>query len=242
MSKNGKYSLLKRILKALGLPDARVDELIARIQEWLLDDKEKEANRPRFPYKLHDTFLSPAELHFYRALEKSASDRMVIAPKVRLGDLFAVKTGEEKFLGYLNRINRGHVDFLLCDSQTMKPLLGVELDDKSHKRAKRQKRDRFVNGVFDAAGLPLVRINARREYDFQQLSQLLRKHLQAQPSRAEVTASSVEVEPQRPACPKCGDSMILRTAKKGANKGDQFWGCSAYPRCYGSREYEPVSS
>jgi predicted RNA-binding Zn-ribbon protein involved in translation (DUF1610 family) len=32
-------------------------------------------------------------------------------------------------------------------------------------------------------------------------------------------------------CPKCGSSMVLRTAKKGANAGSQFWGCSAYPKC-----------
>ena len=32
-------------------------------------------------------------------------------------------------------------------------------------------------------------------------------------------------------CPKCGSSMVLRTAKRGSNAGNQFWGCSAYPRC-----------
>ncbi len=33
------------------------------------------------------------------------------------------------------------------------------------------------------------------------------------------------------ACPKCGAAMVLRTAKKGANAGNQFWGCSRYPDC-----------
>lgn len=32
-------------------------------------------------------------------------------------------------------------------------------------------------------------------------------------------------------CPKCGDTMVLRTAKRGANAGKKFWGCSAFPRC-----------
>ena len=32
-------------------------------------------------------------------------------------------------------------------------------------------------------------------------------------------------------CPKCGSSMVLRTTKRGASAGKQFWGCSAYPRC-----------
>ncbi|WP_232209291.1 hypothetical protein ACN2MM_06290 [Alkalilimnicola ehrlichii MLHE-1] len=25
--------------------------------------------------------------------------------------------------------------------------------------------------------------------------------------------------------------MVLRTAKRGANAGNQFWGCSGYPKC-----------
>lgn len=32
-------------------------------------------------------------------------------------------------------------------------------------------------------------------------------------------------------CPKCGAKMVKRTAKRGANVGSQFWGCSRYPKC-----------
>jgi four helix bundle suffix protein len=44
--------------------------------------------------------------------------------------------------------------------------------------------------------------------------------------------------PQRetPSCPQCGSAMILRTAHKGTNAGNQFWGCSKYPNCKGTRE------
>ncbi|MBS4696781.1 NERD domain-containing protein [Aeromonas allosaccharophila] len=34
-----------------------------------------------------------------------------------------------------------------------------------------------------------------------------------------------------PLCPRCGNQMVLRTAKRGDNKGNQFWGCSGYPKC-----------
>ncbi|MHB1014415.1 MAG: topoisomerase DNA-binding C4 zinc finger domain-containing protein [Desulfurivibrionaceae bacterium] len=34
-----------------------------------------------------------------------------------------------------------------------------------------------------------------------------------------------------PLCPKCNNPMVKRTAKKGANAGKEFWGCSQYPRC-----------
>lgn len=34
-----------------------------------------------------------------------------------------------------------------------------------------------------------------------------------------------------PTCPACGSVMKLRTARKGANVGSQFWGCSRFPAC-----------
>ena len=44
-----------------------------------------------------------------------------------------------------------------------------------------------------------------------------------------------EVEQGVPACPKCGKEMVRRTAKKGSNAGNQFWGCSRFPSCTGVR-------
>jgi restriction system protein len=36
---------------------------------------------------------------------------------------------------------------------------------------------------------------------------------------------------QSPLCPRCGSTMVLRTAARGENKGNQFWGCSGFPKC-----------
>jgi restriction system protein len=40
---------------------------------------------------------------------------------------------------------------------------------------------------------------------------------------------------QSPLCPKCGDAMVKRTAKRGSNAGNQFWGCSVFPECKGTQ-------
>ncbi|WP_176761569.1 topoisomerase DNA-binding C4 zinc finger domain-containing protein [Billgrantia gudaonensis] len=32
-------------------------------------------------------------------------------------------------------------------------------------------------------------------------------------------------------CPECESDMVLHTVKRGANAGNRFWGCSAYPKC-----------
>jgi restriction system protein len=42
--------------------------------------------------------------------------------------------------------------------------------------------------------------------------------------------------PTVPACPRCGRPMVRRQAKRGANAGKIFWGCSGYPECHGTLE------
>ena len=39
---------------------------------------------------------------------------------------------------------------------------------------------------------------------------------------------------KKPACPHCGQPMILRTAHRGPKAGQPFWGCSGYPNCKGT--------
>jgi four helix bundle suffix protein len=45
--------------------------------------------------------------------------------------------------------------------------------------------------------------------------------------------SPADSESTIPPCPKCGKTMVLRTAQKGKRAGKQFWGCSGYPYCNG---------
>ena len=38
-----------------------------------------------------------------------------------------------------------------------------------------------------------------------------------------------------PACPACASPMVLRSARRGASAGSEFWGCTKYPACKGTR-------
>lgn len=38
-----------------------------------------------------------------------------------------------------------------------------------------------------------------------------------------------------PACPTCGKPMLRRMQRKGQMQGREFWGCSDYPHCNGTR-------
>lgn len=46
------------------------------------------------------------------------------------------------------------------------------------------------------------------------------------------------IDANAPMCPKCGKPMIKRVAKKGKNSGKEFWSCSGYPDCNGTRDLE----
>jgi ssDNA-binding Zn-finger/Zn-ribbon topoisomerase 1 len=41
----------------------------------------------------------------------------------------------------------------------------------------------------------------------------------------------VEEKSDIKSCSKCGAEMVLRKATKGKNTGNEFWGCSAFPKC-----------
>lgn len=211
-------------------------------------NRQQEAAPPEsLPYRIRDDFLSPAEFSFYRLLASVAGAHVTICAKVRLADILYVARPNEN-AGYYNRIASKHVDYLLCDSVTMKPLVAIELDDTSHNRSKRKERDEFVDKAFQAARLPLLHFIAQREYNPREvmaqvapfLKDTAKLSAKSQTSNAPqpVTATASGSTAAAPLCPKCGIPMVVRTVAQGEHKGKQFYGCQNYPRC---REMKPVA-
>jgi hypothetical protein len=194
-----------------------------------------------FPYRLRDDFLSPAELSFYKVLSSVLGERFVVQSKVRLADIFFVAHPKEKMV-HFNRISQRHLDFLICDARTMEPLLGIELDDASHRRSARRERDEFVEKVFQSAKLPLLRYPVQTTYSTKEIIERMRPVLKAQVVKNRVQAEEKpddNLKVSAPLCPKCGIPMVLRTATRGKHRGMQFYGCVNYPQC---REVKPVSN
>lgn len=246
-----KFSLLRTVLKTLGLSPEAIDDITDRIADFLSEKDPKAPARQVYPYLLRDDFVSRAEHSFFLVLKSVIPDTVLISPKVSLGDLFYVKSSDpSEYRTLTNKIDRKHVDFLLCDAKTLRPLAGIELDDKSHQRSDRQVRDEFVEQVFQAARLPLLRFPAQFSYSQAEVGAALRPYfgkIETPATPAPIAAPRVvpvaPVTPPAPvnaapACPKCGSEMVLRTAKSGANAGEQFWGCPDYPKCRGVLKFE----
>jgi hypothetical protein len=226
-----KLSFIRGPLKLLGLSNEAIDKTIDFISDLLFEKDETTSSKLEYPYHQVDEFISPAELNFFFNLKSVVGDSVQIFSKVKLSDLFYAKTGDYgKNRSYTNKIDRKHVDFLLCNPKTLKPILGIELNDKSHQRADRQERDDFVNHVFEVAKLPLIHFSAQRSYSQSELKSKLSAYL----SDNQINGEQPEpVQESSPRCPKCGSEMVLRTAKRGDNQGGKFWGCSKYPECRG---------
>ena len=127
----------------------------------------------RWPYRKTDHLLTPAERSFFGVLGQAIDGDLYIFAKVRLSDLLWLPQGTRDRQAYLNRIQAKHVDFVLCDSATTEPRLLIELDDSSHQRASRRSRDAFLDEAVRRAGLPILRVPAKRSYAPGELRQLI---------------------------------------------------------------------
>jgi len=106
----------------------------------------------------------------------------------------------------------------------MRPRVGIELDDSSHAREVRQARDAFVEQVFEAAGVTLLRFPALRAYNISEVTSRLSPFFAggAVPPPLPVSEDIICA----PLCPKCGIPLVIRSSSRG-----KFYGCPNYPKC-----------
>lgn len=211
-----------------------------------------------YPYKKNQTLFSPAERSFLGVLEQAVGGEYRIFGKVRVADVVSVNGMSDRgaWQRAFNRISAKHFDFVLCAKDDLEILAAIELDDKSHQQRKRQARDTFLVGLCQAISLPLVQVPAQRAYSVQDLRAQVLSALgvrQEPVLEPPVDAASVaEVPPvqdeqatpaeplrtaqtsaptEEPACPRCSAPMVRRRAKAGTRAGQEFWGCSTFPKC-----------
>jgi len=215
------------------------------------------------PYEKQPYLFTPAERSFLGVLEQAVGNEFRIMGKVRLGDIVKVKAGLDNKArqSAFNKIQSKHVDFVACDPNDLSVQFVIELDDKSHEREDRQDRDAFVDRVMEAAGIPIIHFPAKRAYAIQDIRDTLTAKLNPPEDVVNVANSNVKTAPApktvpapvvvaipiappapslqtanvsaSPQCPSCNGEMVKRKAKSGNNAGNEFWGCSNYPRCKG---------
>jgi len=195
------------------------------------------SDEENLPYRASTSLLTPAEVSFYHVLRQALPDGLVLCPQVRLADVLFVTEMQRNF-AYFSRISQKHIDLVVCDAQTLKPLVAIELDDGSHQSRKRRDRDEFVNKACAAAGLPLLRFAVQHAYQPAELRERILAHLPQPTAQAEPTPPSPRPANEPPLCPKCGRPLVVRTARRGSHAGSRFYGCPNYPSC---RHTQPMA-
>ena len=123
------------------------------------------------PYFRRRYLLTKSESRFYDILRRIVRDHVVFA-KVRLADVVDADDRHRYWQANFNRVCSKHLDFLVCDS-LFRPLIAIELDDPSHRRQDRRKRDDDVDRLLEAVSLPLLRVFVRKTYDSDLIARLL---------------------------------------------------------------------
>lgn len=140
----------------------------------------------RLPYHVKPYLFTKAEWHFHRALAAGLSKDFLVFSYVRMADVMRVKGISRKdrtWMEHFSKISSKHLDFIVCGQGQGEILCALELDDSSHTRKDRLKRDAFVDKACASAGLPLIRIKAQPSYNPDSLRDKVTRAIDAEKAR-----------------------------------------------------------
>ena len=142
------------------IEEFRRQKKIKSLEEHKPEQLEPQTN---YPYKKKNLFTR-TEYVFFNKLNNTAKGKNIITfTKIRLED-FIETTNNEQRLKYHGYIKSRHVDFILCDSNTIQILAAIELDGPSHHTVKAQEIDNFKDELFKAVGVKLFRVKSGADF------------------------------------------------------------------------------
>ncbi|AXY43782.1 DUF2726 domain-containing protein [Halomonas sp. JS92-SW72] len=119
-------------------------------------------------YRKKEYFMTPVEREVYKLLERSYGDRYRIFSQVRVVDVVEPDSTKHhsksrEFMSLFRQLSQWHFDYVLCERDSFKVYCALELDDASHEREDRIKRDRILDMACKNAGLELKRMRINHE-------------------------------------------------------------------------------
>jgi len=109
-------------------------------------------------------FVNASERAFFNSLRRALPSEYHLHSKVRLEDIVRVKkviTGKAHW-HLRGRVKSRHVDYLITDIDGV-PKAAIELDGSSHNK-EALNADILKDGIFEAVGLPLIRVRTGANY------------------------------------------------------------------------------
>lgn len=134
---------------------------------WWLRDR-----APRFAAK---PLLTKNELEFYHRLRQAVPE-LQIFPQVAMNAFLRPLTegNSDSYASIRARFAQKHVDFLLCEPQSLEIYVIVELDDRTHSISRDEERDAMTG----EAGYRTLRISSREKPSVAELRECVREILE----------------------------------------------------------------
>lgn len=139
--------------------------VVALILKNITTKQKGDEFEPRF--RTVKSLQTPAEQRFLMALDSALDENLRVFSMVRVADVIKPSTSLNKTDKRIHfaKTSQKHFDFVVCDSATLKPTCVIELNDKSHERKDRKKRDEFLVEACASANLPLKFFRVAKSYD-----------------------------------------------------------------------------
>lgn len=142
-----------------------------------LTEKEEVKKKPLYKYNRKDFLISRAEHEFFDILVEILGSQYYVFTQVHLPTILDHKIKGQNWKGAFSHINGKSVDFVICDKANIKPLLSIELDDKSHDRLDRIERDSEVERMLKEAEMPLLRFENHGNFNKEEIKRLVFENL-----------------------------------------------------------------
>ena len=138
----------------------------------MLDSKKPETvdndeDIEKLPYR-RKFLLTKNEYWFYKSLKEIADKYgFAVLAKIRFADLVEVSAEADKkeYMKYFGKIKSKHIDFILCKKDNLYPELLIELNDSSHNKEDRIKRDEFVKKIAEKVGYKMVFVDGTQNLE-----------------------------------------------------------------------------
>lgn len=123
-------------------------------------------------YEKKTYLLTQDELKFYKLLKSITNkNNLNLFSQVALYEIIKSKNIKD-----FNKIKSKTIDFVITDVNC-KIKLCIELDDPTHIKENRQKRDEFVDNLFKELNIKLIRIPVQSYYNLNELENKIKESL-----------------------------------------------------------------
>ena len=189
---------------------------------------------------ISETYI-PLLLNFKKLEEEKVQFRLTMSITPPLLSMLDNKLLQRRYIKYLKKLIDETVPFhsiiVFSERCTLKK---IDVESPDIFVIKRDDVKKTVSSINDRAGLLLSQNRVDELYaqlfPFTQVTEEVKvKHVadinNVHTEQRIVQSDQREADEKNYVCPRCGGKLVRRTAKRGTYEGNQFYGCTNFPKC-----------